>query len=395
MAARELSPQHPNVDAPLTYPKISSDVWMQLLAAMSIVLSAVMIQSFSMKLPWSGDWNGSVLIDALTVQARGWAPYLLGESTWWFAAALAALAFMLPSALSASREDSPVSRVSLRGFYARLSRLVGGVSAAALFYALVGADYADPSVGIRLLLLSAATVVIVMVAALISSHEGYDALQSLESAITRAQEDLTLREPALAGRREEDGGKSPAVRALWLGLVEVIVLPLIGVLASYELVQVGLLPLTEYQIGAAISTWVCFSVSVSWSAAVNVISEFSPLSRWAAMVFMASVLGTIAAGVLTVRFVPAEMWESGLAWYFFAAGIALFVLLAVTFATLLSRQPLKGIRRFCFAGAVLETLAVGSERRVAALNEKIEAERKRRRRLEKEVGQPLLWLPGD
>lgn len=379
----------------LQYPKFSGDIIAHCALGVVVVMISAMIHVLSQAPPWEeGAITGRTLMSAYAEQSGVWASYILSSGQWWFGAAIAAIAFLIPGALNATDVASPLSGISLRRIFANLARIVSSVSIAALIFVLGGMDYDDPRAGPSLFLLCAATALIVLGAVLISSHEGYDLRAALEASVTRNRARIARINGVNFTGFYSSGALPRAIRLVIVSIaVNIVGMPIVLALALYGLHQVGMSISAEQ--AAALVVLLMFTPLIFTLAVVIYVSTISPLWwKWTILI-VSVVLTCFPTGVILVQaFLPPRLIGAELSVFF---GLVVLVSASVVLGSVrLSKlRPLNRFLRFTLPGAVLVTIAIHAQRDLSLAQGKLASELARRRAVAKEEGLPVLILPGE
>ena len=373
----------------LSYPKVRSDILAHLALGVGIAILVVTVRAFALVSTWEGEWPLLIFLEAFKVQATAWGPSIVEKGSWWFTAAIASVAILLPGALSASRQESVLSGVSLRRHYANVSRIVSSVTICAFLFALGGANYSLGEEQVALLFLAAATLVVTMIAALISSHEGYDALASLLSAREQAAADLELRQKILASA----ASKNPHILlVVFLGIVQFFLIPILLLMMLLAMDTFGNIDIGEQQAAVIVVTWISLSVTSAFSAGIGMISAISAKARQTLRCLFAAVIGAASSAAFVVVFPQAFVGLE--AWLFFGSVTICFAILAMVCSSWPRNSTLQNLFRFTFVGTLMVRMAHHSKRRVESLTTKIAQEQSRRREVAQKSGKPVFLVRG-
>lgn len=369
----------------LTYPTVPREAGRQFALA-AIVVLIVLVAHYGVLVFQTKVNGGNLLPDffaSSNVQAAAWAPYILGEGTWWFAAALAILAFLLPSALVAPQEGSPIPGVVLRTYYANGATIVGPVSVTILVFAYFGAEYSEPTTAIRLFLLSVATLIILLISALISSFGGYDLIASLQYRKEQGEKKLELRKRYIQpahGFEEQVKTLSGLKQVLWKSVFRALLL------GAFQLVLIPVfVAITVFRDGLASETfiavwglWGVFLITTLFLAICSVTPTAHYLVRWGiravVTIINSSVLGVSVAFIIAVKINPSSLMFYGM----FGAISVFFFFFTNAYVEVLGKGCFKRVLPWSFLGMVLVSMAWFTQMRLVDLVEKInKAESKR------------------
>ena len=308
------------------------------------------------------------------VPVKAWSSIICNQGFWWFGTALATVAFLTPSALAAADRAGPLSPLYLRIQFASVASIVAGATSLLLILVFIGADYSQETTYVTLFLLGTSGFVILFVAGLVQSLQGYDHLRSLERALEKNQNDLkgfSLHSTENEGMALPTGrAQVPIARAL-MTLICVWCVPLIVLtflLLSAQKPWAGVI--------ALLIVLILWTPVLSWMMSRRI----PKIPKLIAVLFVAALVGFYGCLFLLSSLQVSEdcIW----AVFFLLAGlIAGGVLSYCRWIT--SRQKHGVITRCLPSAALLQLAYTALLRRIQNLEDAIEIEQKRRALLER------------